>query len=279
MKPNSSFVQPLKSLPISLSLIQNIDFPHKLGVCEYIYGTTLEKHGVCWIKTGGSIVWKLDLSNPTHRWIVYGKYEGASFLNWAKSFIPRDGVVVDSGANIGQMLLYISQWIPNGRLLAFEPDKEAIAWLKECLNVNSYLPVELIEVGLGHESNQLYLKKLGQDYHHGAQNQISETEGYPIEIATLSEQFTSKSLSHIDLWILDIEGYEIPALQGASKLLQDRLIRALYIEMHGENGLRIRDYLQKFNYQCYFFKNSQIYPADKEISSDIYTNGLFLPAA
>ena len=89
------------SLPFSLSLLQPIDFPHKLGICERLFGKAIAPLGICLVKTGAGLVWKLDLANPTHRWIVYGKYEGASFLNWAKNYLPANGVVIDSGASIG----------------------------------------------------------------------------------------------------------------------------------------------------------------------------------
>jgi hypothetical protein len=40
---------------------------------------------------------------------VYGKYEGAPFLNWAKKFLAPNAIIIDSGANIGQMLMYLAQ--------------------------------------------------------------------------------------------------------------------------------------------------------------------------
>jgi hypothetical protein len=112
--------------------------------------------GICWVKTGSGLVWKLDLANATHRWIVYGKYEGAAFLNWAKNYLSADSVVIDSGASIGQMLMYLSQWIPQGKLLAFEPGKQAREWLTDCLQVNPDLPVEICPYGLGTASCYLF---------------------------------------------------------------------------------------------------------------------------
>jgi hypothetical protein len=90
----------LCELPLLLNWLQPIDFPHKLGMCDRVFGKTIARSGICWVKTGATIPWKLDLANPTHRWIVYGKYEGSAFLNWAKRFLPANAIVVDSGANI-----------------------------------------------------------------------------------------------------------------------------------------------------------------------------------
>lgn len=267
----------LLPIPKALGRLQRVDFPHKLGICERLFGSALSAHGIGWIETGAGIPWKLDLANPTHRWIVYGKYEGSAFLNWARAFLPADGVVVDSGANIGQMLLYLAQWVPRGRVLAFEPGKEQAQWLAECLRLHDGLPVELITCGLGALPAKLFLRNPGTAEIHGAWNQVSEDEGEPIEIARLDDELASRSICHVDLWKLDVEGYEVPALKGAVKLLENQKIKALYVELTGENGYRISEFLYEFGYKRYLFDRH-----GKPISTGRlpeHTNGLFLPAS
>lgn len=264
------------SLPRLLEWLQPFDFPHKLGICDRLFGNAIAQHKICWVQTAAGIPWKLDLANPVHRWIVYGKYEGAAFLNWASKFLPPDGIVVDSGANIGQILLYLAQWIPQGKLLAFEPGKEQGDWLEQCLAANSQLPVELIDCGLGASSCQLRLRSQGPNYLHGYWCQVSETEGEPIKIVRLADELAARSIQKVDLWKLDVEGYEIPALQGAEELLKPQNIRAIYAELMTDNGQRIRDYLAKFGYHCYLFKtNGKLYSPSE---LPVYTNGLFLPS-
>lgn len=251
--------QYLISLPLLLSWIQLIDFPHKLGICDRFFGKYISAQDICWVKTGAGLIWKLDLKNPTHRWIVYGKYEGAAFIDWAKKFLPPDGIVVDSGANIGQILIYLSQYLPQGKVLAFEPGKDAADWLEECLLINKTLPVEVIRFGLGASVAKLRLNNIGDSFGHGAWNQISETEGEEIQIVKLADQLAEHSIEKVDLWKLDVEGYEIPALQGAEDWLKQKKIKAIYAELHGENGQNIRDYLNGFGYQCYLFNKRKLY--------------------
>lgn len=263
------------SLPVTLHWIQNLDFQHKLGICERIFGRRLASEGICWTQTGAGIPWKLDLTNPTHRWIVYGKYEGASFINWAKNFLPENGIFVDSGANIGQMLMYLVLWLSKGKVLAFEPGTEAANWLEECLSVHSNFPVEVIRAGLGASPAQLYLNHIGASFGHGAWSQISQTEGEVIPIVRLADELASRSITAVDLWKLDVEGYEIPALQGAEELLRKQRIKAIYAELADENGQRIREYLAKFGYYCHFL-TPQGKPYKISQLPD-HTNGLFLP--
>jgi FkbM family methyltransferase len=273
-----NLVPSLCPLPAPLTWVQTIDFPHKLGICERLFGAAIAKHGISWVQTGAALSWKLDLANPTHRWIVYGKYEGEAFLNWATQFLPSNGVIVDSGANIGQMALYLAQQVPHGKVLAFEPGQEAADWLEECTNVHSHLPIEIIRCGLGKTPAQLRLHHVGSEvgYGHGAWSQISETEGEAIEVVCLATELAIRSVETVDLWKLDVEGYEIPALQGAEALLKEKRIRSLYVELTGTNGERTRQYLETLGYRCHLFNaNHQLY-IPNQLPDHI--NGLFLPA-
>ncbi len=263
------------NLPRPLRWLQAVDFPHKLGICERLFGRNLSPRGICWARTAAGIPWKLDLSNSTHRWIVYGKYEGSAFLNWARAFLPADGVIVDSGANIGQMLLYLAQHVPEGRVLAFEPGEAQAQWLAECLHQNVGLPVELIPLGLGAETGTALLNDDGGAIIHGAQSFISETTGVPIQIARLEDELRKRCVKRVNLWKLDVERYEVPALEGAKSLLETGAIDAIYAELHRENGLRIKKYLAGFGYQCYSVKNNAKVSTLDDLPE--HTNGLFLP--
>jgi FkbM family methyltransferase len=269
-------------LPLALTWLQPFDFPHKLGICERLFGKALAAQGICWVHTAAGIDWKLDLNVIPHRWIVYGKYEGPAFLNWARQFLPPDGVVVDSGANIGQMLLYLAQWVPQGKVLAFEPGVKQADWLAECLATHPTLPVELIRCGLGASTGPLHLASCGSDALYGYWARVSETEGEPIQIVRLEDELSSRSIEKVDLWKLDVEGYEILAMQGAETLIKEQRIRAIYAELtdHDGHGQAVRDYLDKFGYQCYLFnKTGNLFdPLQKtNFQFPVWTNGLFLP--
>lgn len=269
-------------LPLPLTWLQPFDFPHKLGICERLFGRVIARHGICWVHTAASINWKLDLTLIPHRWIAYGKYEGAPFLNWARQFLPPNGVVVDSGANIGQMLLYLAQWIPQGKLLAFEPGTTQADWLAECLAIHPTLPVELIRCGLGASATQLHLTSCGSDFIYGYWARVSETEGEPIEIVRLEDQLSARSIKNVDLWKLDVEGYEILAMQGAETLIKEQRIRAIYAELTAQDGhgQAVIDYLKQFGYKCYLFhENGELYDPFQKVNFQFPTwiNGLFLP--
>jgi len=269
-------------VPKSIKLFYKISFPFKLGILDKIYGKWLSNRGICWVKTPVGNTWKLDLNMVTHRWILYESYS-CNFLNWAKNNIPANGVVVDSGANIGQMTLYFAKWFNEGKVLAFEPDLEAYKWLSECIYKNHNQNVELIKKGLGDKESSavLIVPEDGKDKNlHAFWSFIStkSVDGQVISLTTLEEELQKRNIKEVDLWKLDVEGYELPALKGAESLLKSHKIKAIYSELAIKemNHVRIYNYLSDLGYHCHFFDSlGKLYPAKKML--DYQTDGLFLP--
>lgn len=266
----------LIGLPLPLRALRRLAFPHKLGICERLYGKAIARHGVCWVPTAAGVAWKLDLANPTHRWIVYGDYEGPGFLGWARAHLPRDGVVVDSGANIGQMALYLAQYVPEGRVLAVEPSAAAADWIEECVAASPGLPIEVLRLALGEMEGEARLKMQGPAEIHGAWNQVSESEGEPVSIARLDDVLSRKGIDRVDLWKLDVEGYEMHALRGAQELLRRRAVGALLVELAFGHGPAIIGYLEGFGYRYGIFDARGALQRPMDLPT--HTNALFLPA-
>jgi FkbM family methyltransferase len=261
-------------LPFLLKFLQPMEFPHKLGIMDRVFGKWLSRHGIAWVQTGAGIPWKLNLAYAPDRWIVYGKYEGGAFLDWAKRFLEIDSIIVDSGANIGQMLLYLAQWVPQGKIFAFEPGTYQARWLRECLGKHPQLPVEIVPFGLAAINAPAHLKNCGPDMVHGGWSQVSETEGELIQLTSLVDFLASRQIEKVDLWKLDVEGSEVSALKGAEPLLEAGKIRAIYVELHTDNGQRIRDFLKDSGYSCYGISRTGTPSLMKSFPE--HTNGLFL---
>lgn len=70
-------------LPPSVSLMRRFAFPRKLGIMDALFGDSLKRHGIGWAECSNGITWKLNLADITHRWIIYGMYEGGLGIEWA----------------------------------------------------------------------------------------------------------------------------------------------------------------------------------------------------
>jgi FkbM family methyltransferase len=251
-----------------------VEFPLKLGLCERIYGRSLARKGICWAPTAPGPVWKLDLANPTHRWIVYGSYEGISFWRWVRAQSPGIRTIVDSGANIGQTVIYFASMLPEARILAYEPGAAARRWLEEGIEANRFDRVEVVSSGLGSAPGRAFLANSGNAELHGSWNQVNATEGDVISIVTLDEELERRKVAAVDLWKLDVEGYEIEALRGAAGALAAGRIRALYMEM-GKSSAESMEYLRGFGYAGWNLRDSGRAGPWREEGG--WENVLFLP--
>jgi len=184
--------------------------------------------------------------------MIYDRYADSNFLKWAEKNLPANAVIIDSGSNIGQFLPYYSLIAPAARVLAFEPAHALVEWIQECVTENK-LNVEVIAKGLGDEEMNGFLSDCGEDAVKGLWGEVSTESGEPIRLAVLGKELTLRSIQHVDLWKLDVEGYEIQALQGVADFLKEHRIRALYIEMavKKDNHRRILDYMTAKGYKAF----------------------------
>jgi FkbM family methyltransferase len=150
--------------------------------------------------------------------------------------VPRDGVFVDIGANIGIYSLWVAKHLSRkGRIVSFEPNPPAFERLKFNVNANSDLrspewpEVICISKGVsdGLGSLPLFLdpNNLG-----GSSLVITGTRETTvnIEVVTLLSELKRLEIDHIDALKIDIEGAEekalLPFLENAERTLLPRLL-------------------------------------------------------
>lgn len=219
-----------QNLPLSLRLLRRVSFPRKLGLLDRLFGKRLSQHGIRWVKTAAGPVWKLDLSDECHRWIVYGDYEGPLQMRWVRHWLRNGDVIIDSGANIGQMLLYFASTAQT-RILAFEPLPSARLWLLECLALQSGWNVAVLDCGLGEGSHTVTLQVCGSlsttrlDWY-----STRALDTIEIQVESLDSKLEALGVERVRLWKLDMEGGEPSAIRGARNSLQSRRIEAVLVE-------------------------------------------------
>jgi len=271
--PGSSPRNPIR-LPAGLRFLAGVEFGRKIGLCEMIFGAALARNGICWVRTAPGPIWKLDLGNPTHRWIVYGSYEGPSLWRWLKAHAASVNTVVDSGANIGQTVLYFATYLPEARIFAYEPGRNARLWLEEGVAANEFSRVTVVPKGLSNQAGSSRLASEGGSELHGAWNKVNPSEGEAIELVALDAEIERLGIAQVDLWKLDVEGHELEALKGADRSLAARRIRAISLEL-GDAKSESADFLKRHGYNGWDLGNSgRPKPLGKHTP---WGNALFLP--
>jgi FkbM family methyltransferase len=269
----------LIKLPFLLRLMRTMDFPHKKGIMDKLFKSSFTGMSEGWVEIWTGHQWKIDFRNPCHRWMMYDRYADSQFLKWAERHLPPDAVIIDSGSNIGQFLPYYALIAPKGTILAFEPGRALAAWISECVSLNQLNNVEVIAKGLGDKEMDAFLSDPGEEEVKGLWNEVSTVSGEPIIITTLRTELAKRNIQHIDLWKLDVEGYEVEALQGVSEFLDEKKIKALYIEMaiKKDNHKRILEYMTGKGYKAFeIATNGRLIPM--LTVKDEQVDALFLPA-
>ena len=149
-----------------------------------------------------------------------------------------EDIVIDCGANYGDLWLYLKNKISINNYITFEPGiNEFRALIENVANAKNY------NLGLG-ESNSIKKFYLNEK---NADSSIIEPIEYErideIKITSLNEFFENNQLKKIKLFKLEAEGYEPEILSGANKVFN----KIEYIALDGgyERGINLEETLSK----------------------------------
>lgn len=142
-------------------------------------------------------------------------------------------LMVDAGANVGYMSRAMAMSASAGSVLhSFEPNPEALALLQVNRQLTPKTCTWHIEAGaLTRQACELYLHLPAAYAHNKGTASVSETnEGHAVRGIALDDFFSQGT---IDVLKIDVEGHELPLLQGAARLLAEGRIRHILFEDFG----------------------------------------------
>lgn len=144
--------------------------------------------------------------------------------------IKNSNISIDIGANIGITTIWMAR--NSKKVFAFEPEKTNLERLKENLSVNNISNVEIIPKCVTNKIGTDELK-ISEDYGHHTLSEyhISKLKGIQkVETVTLDDFCKTRNINMIDLLKIDVEGYELEVLQGASDLLKSKRVKIIVFE-------------------------------------------------
>ena len=159
---------------------------------------------------------------PIYRplYAAYKTYADRAERELLRKILLRGAVAVDVGANIGIYSKFLSRCVgPTGLVHSFEPSPDNFKRLSAATRDLSN--VRLTQAAVGERSGQtkLYVSdKLNID-HRAYKADGDSRRAVPSEMVALDDYF--KSGQRVDLIKMDIQGYELHALRGAQRVLQE----------------------------------------------------------
>jgi FkbM family methyltransferase len=151
---------------------------------------------------------------------VYKAHTDRAERHLLKKILLQGAVVVDVGANIGVYSEFLSRCVGStGLVHSFEPSPDNFRRLSAATRHLSN--VRLTQAAVGERSGEckLYISdKLNVD-HRAYKADGDSRRAVPIHMVALDDYF--KSGQRVDLVKMDIQGYELHALRGAQRVLQE----------------------------------------------------------
>lgn len=151
--------------------------------------------------------------------LMLGVYE-VTFANVFRKALHPGMTVIDIGANIGYYTLIASTRVgSSGKIIAYEPEPENIAFLKLTIAENNLKNVTTVQSALGEKTGMetLYCDPDNKGKH--TMLPVSLNTPIRVPITTLDASLNDHSEKKIDLIKIDTEGWEAKIFLGMQKTL------------------------------------------------------------
>jgi FkbM family methyltransferase len=156
-----------------------------------------------------------DPDERIKKYIVEGRRWEEHIIEVLEEHVRPGSVVVDVGAHIGTHTLTMSRLVgPSGRVYAFEPVKKIYRELRRNLELNGVTNVVALRYALGKGSPTVIEMN---PIHEGEEGGTAVGHGGDaVELRSLD----SFGLEQVSLIKIDVEGFELPVLDGAEETIR-----------------------------------------------------------
>lgn len=163
-------------------------------------------------------------------------------IKFTTRFLKKDDVFIDIGSNIGLFSLYASPIVGiNGKVICFEPSNITFKRLQENITLNNLQNINAINRAISNTNGQTNLQLASDGYDawnslaKPSRGEVLHTEIIDcITFDTFIE--TCENLQKISLIKIDVEGWEIPVLQGGKDFFMQKNAPTILIEFTDENA-------------------------------------------
>jgi FkbM family methyltransferase len=167
---------------------------------------------------------KIRVTSVDHlQLLIYylGVFEPSS-VSVLRNCLRPGTTVIDIGANIGFYTLECAVAVgPTGRVVSIEAAPEHARAVRDNLQLNVIGNVTVLEVALGESAREAVLTRPdGANLGMFTLGAVSGRQEYRVQVRTLDEMLEKEGVTHVDFIKIDIEGSELGALRGASRLIE-----------------------------------------------------------
>jgi FkbM family methyltransferase len=169
----------------------------------------------------------------------------------------REGaIVLDVGANVGFYTLLLARTVGvTGHVIAIEPDRTNVAWLRWHLRANN---IQNAQILIGAVASLTGTAMFSPGPTHTTGRVVSSGAGKPVRAYQLDEIVFRDKLPIPTIVKMDIEGGESAALSGASRLLAEELT-TWFVALHSrEQADACIASFRRYGYRLCFLSGAEL---------------------
>lgn len=186
-----------------------------------------------------------------------------------KKYVQKNDIVVDIGANIGYYAIILSNIVgEKGQVHCFEPDITNFDHLKKTSTNYKNIRINNKAVGSKTEKLKIYTsKELNVDHRTYQPEEYDHIkEIYAVSIDDYLKAFCeSAQNTKVDFIKMDIQGFEMQAIMGMTKTLQNnkdvKLISEFWpygLNKAGSSVCEYFNHLQSLQFKCYLLESNSL---------------------
>ncbi len=188
--------------------------------------------------------------------------------------LKKGMTIIDIGANIGVYSLFFGKYTgSSGQVFSFEASPETFQQLKWNIELNNAANIQPFNFALSNKKEMMTL--FSHAYNDGENSLIKNKDnnsGIPTQAITFDELWFNDinkkdAIKIIDLIKIDIEGWELYALEGMTRLIE-KYSPSIMMEFNGykykASSQASFNFLRSLDYKCCRVKGSELIKVNEE---------------
>lgn len=191
-------------------------------------------------------------------------------LEAIRNAVKPDDVICDIGANKGSYLWWLSRWVPQGQVYAFEPQQFLAAYLQRVCAMGGLRNVTVEAKAVAAQSGTLQLQIPGTGDSPGASlnRKVAEREACrSVEVPVVALDDYLPVGARVGALKIDAEGAELAVFQGASRILSEQAPLLVFEceQRHLDEGTvaDVFAFLKELGYRGSFIQGKGLHPIEQ----------------
>lgn len=205
-----------------------------------------------------------------------GLYEPLT-LEFIERNLPTEGVGLFAGVNFGLHVMVASRSVgARGRIIGVEPQPVALCKAMRNIELNALPPnITLVSGALGARQEVARMAEAPRENSGWASLVLRDPTGSPlhVQVTPLPMLLERLAVTRLDLMLLDVEGFELPVIDGMrGGPLPDLLVLEVHpvvLERTGESAARYFAAAEALGYECRDLHGAAAEPGSRLVENNL----------